>query len=351
MTHNEIPPYEQTTPKPFVFVLMPFDATFGDVYTLGIQAAASEAGAYAQRLDEQMFEEGMLDRIFGEINRADVIVADMSGRNPNVFYEVGYAHALGKPTILVTRKGDDIPFDLKHRYHIVYENITHLKRELVERIRWALTLPRVEPRGRNVVLCSPDEDAWLPQKSGFGLEGIPRIEIEDEYNNPPEVLEFGFGLRNDGASTIRQVSHLMLLLPSSAEYSPTRVVPNPYYRELQQPKALFVAPNPRSIDEPLVNMGAPRLAPKALDASFRLPAPAECVPPQAAVPIEFRLRRAIRSGPRSRAPIPAVLRVFIETQMYDFAFALTFEPANARAQPPRNQRPPEAPQSSPPGVS
>lgn len=84
---------DSTAPKPFVFVLMPFDSSFKDTYTFGIKGAADDAGAYAERLDEQMFDEGMLERIFNQINKADVIVADMTDRNANVFYEVGYAHA------------------------------------------------------------------------------------------------------------------------------------------------------------------------------------------------------------------------------------------------------------------
>src|SRR5437870_420423 len=110
---------KSTTPKPFVFVLMPFDQTFDDIYKFGIKGAAQDAGAYAERIDEQIFTEGILDRVFNQINKADVIVADMTGRNPNVFYEVGYAHALGKIGLLLTQDAADIPLDLKHQ-HIVY---------------------------------------------------------------------------------------------------------------------------------------------------------------------------------------------------------------------------------------
>lgn len=61
----------------------------------------------------------------------------MTSRNPNVFYEVGYAHALGKRTILLTQNVNDIPFDLKHYPHVVYDNkISKLKEELTPRIKW-----------------------------------------------------------------------------------------------------------------------------------------------------------------------------------------------------------------------
>lgn len=132
--------FVSAAPKPFIFVLMPFDPAFNDTYKFGIKGAAADVGAYAERVDEQIFTEGILDRIFNQIAKADVIAADMTGRNPNVFYEVGYAHALGKVVLLLTRDADDIPFDLKHRQHIVYGgSIDTLKRVLVEKLRWALS--------------------------------------------------------------------------------------------------------------------------------------------------------------------------------------------------------------------
>ena len=53
-----------TLPKPFVFVLMPIAPEFADIYKFGIKGAAEDVGAYAERVDEQIFIEGMLDRIF-----------------------------------------------------------------------------------------------------------------------------------------------------------------------------------------------------------------------------------------------------------------------------------------------
>jgi hypothetical protein len=134
-----MPTEPSTLPKPFVFVLMPFDQAFDDIYRFGIRGAAEDAGAYAERLDEQIFGEGMLDRIFNQISKADVVVADLTGRNPNVFYEVGYAHALGKIVLLLTQRSDDIPFDLKHHQHTVYAGkIEKLRQELAPKLRWAV---------------------------------------------------------------------------------------------------------------------------------------------------------------------------------------------------------------------
>ena len=131
-----------TKPKPFCFVLMRFNKKFDDVYQLGIKEACAKAGAYCERVDEQIYHETILDRVYNQIARADFLIADMTERNPNVFYEVGYAHALGKPTILLTLKADDIPFDLKHFPHIVYQNrIADLLKDLTRRVQWFVTHP------------------------------------------------------------------------------------------------------------------------------------------------------------------------------------------------------------------
>jgi nucleoside 2-deoxyribosyltransferase len=131
-----------TRPKKFVFTLMPFSEAFNDIYKLGIKAACESAGAYCERIDEQIFNENILLRLYNQINKADLIVSDMTGRNPNVFYETGYAHALNKKVILLTQAADDIPFDLKHYPHIVYSGkIVVLKDELQRHVQWYLSQP------------------------------------------------------------------------------------------------------------------------------------------------------------------------------------------------------------------
>lgn len=116
---------------------MPFDSSFGDVYELGIKETSTQVGFRTERVDEQKFDESILERIYSQIIACDVVIADMSGRIPNVFYEVGYAHASRKLCILLTRDADDIPFDLKHKRHVIYESIGDLKRKLKTELQWA----------------------------------------------------------------------------------------------------------------------------------------------------------------------------------------------------------------------
>jgi nucleoside 2-deoxyribosyltransferase len=122
----------------FAFVLMPFDAAFDDVYKLGIKDTAEKLGIRAERVDEQIFhKENILERIYSQIDAADLIIADLTGRNPNVFYETGYAHAKGKLCLLLTSKADDIPFDLKHHRHLIYgDSIQNLRQALEKDLDW-----------------------------------------------------------------------------------------------------------------------------------------------------------------------------------------------------------------------
>lgn len=135
--------------KPTVFVIMPFAQEWDDSYHLGIKPACEEAGATCTRVDEQIFLENILQRIYGQIAKADIVVAEMTGRNENVFYEVGYAHGLGKKVVFLTMSEGDIPFDLRHYPHIVHGGkIRTIKEQLKKKIEWVIEHlhdPEIEP--------------------------------------------------------------------------------------------------------------------------------------------------------------------------------------------------------------
>lgn len=155
---------------------MPFDEEFDDVYQLGIKQSCEDAGAYCERVDEQIFTESILERVYNQISKADFIVADMTNRNPNVFYEVGYAHALGKKTILLTQNADDIPFDLKHYPHIIYNNkISLLKKELTTRIKWFIENGADEQVTQNVEIDVFINDTSLSKEKAQYLTPIDKI--------------------------------------------------------------------------------------------------------------------------------------------------------------------------------
>jgi hypothetical protein len=95
------------------FVLMPFGETFDPVYSGLLQPALAEAGYEVTRADSVIDQQNVLRDIVTGIDRADLVLADLTGLNPNVFYELGIAHGLGIATILITQAIDEVPFDLR----------------------------------------------------------------------------------------------------------------------------------------------------------------------------------------------------------------------------------------------
>jgi hypothetical protein len=96
----------------------------------------------------------------------------MTGRNPNVFYETGYAHALGKQVILLTSHSEDIPFDLKHYPHIIYEGrIADLKKDLERHVSWSIDKKETGPS----MLPEPQISIYV---DGVSLADNPTIEYE-----------------------------------------------------------------------------------------------------------------------------------------------------------------------------
>jgi hypothetical protein len=104
------------------FVMMPFAEPIGGYYKLVYEVAILKAGLRPMRADDDIFATGkIIDQVWEGISKARVLVAELTGRNPNVFYELGLAHALNKPVVLVSSNQTDVPFDLKHIRVIYYD--------------------------------------------------------------------------------------------------------------------------------------------------------------------------------------------------------------------------------------
>jgi hypothetical protein len=106
------------------FVMMPFAKPVGDHYEKIYEPAIQKARLRPMRADNDIFGPGkIIDQVWSGINAARVLVAELTGRNPNVFYELGLAHAMGKPVVLVSSNEVDVPFDLKH-IRVIYYDVT-----------------------------------------------------------------------------------------------------------------------------------------------------------------------------------------------------------------------------------
>jgi hypothetical protein len=118
--------------KKLVFVAMPYDEDMQDVYEFGIREPVNAAGCLCERCDKAVFTGDVLERIRSRIAAATVVVADMTGANPNVYLEVGYAWGRGVPTLLVARVGQELLFDVKTHKCIYYKNISDLRKRLAD---------------------------------------------------------------------------------------------------------------------------------------------------------------------------------------------------------------------------
>jgi hypothetical protein len=105
-----------------VFVVMHFDSPFDELYAEVIVPVCEELGLDARRADELKHPGVILHDIVNELVEAAVVVAEITPENPNAFYEVGYAHAIDKPTILLAQRGTDLPFDISGFRVIFYDD-------------------------------------------------------------------------------------------------------------------------------------------------------------------------------------------------------------------------------------
>lgn len=124
------------TKKPKVFVVMQFSDDYNNLYNQVIRPVCEAFGYECFRGDEYFTTGSILKDIIDAINEAAIIIADITPNNPNVFYEVGYSHALQKPTILLSdKKRDKLPFDVSGFRTLFYDNTIGGKSEVEERLK------------------------------------------------------------------------------------------------------------------------------------------------------------------------------------------------------------------------
>jgi hypothetical protein len=122
-----------------VFVLTPFNEEYQEQYN-AIREVVTSSGFNCTRGDDSNLSSNILTHIIKQIAKSRVVIANISGRNPNVFYELGIAHALGKPVVIVSESLADIPFDINNSRILAFQEIDELKREL--RIWFTKTLAK-----------------------------------------------------------------------------------------------------------------------------------------------------------------------------------------------------------------
>lgn len=120
-----------------VAIMMPFSAEFDQVYK-AIEKACLRWGLRCIRADNIWEDSTIIQDIFNLLFRAQVIIVDFSGKNPNVMYETGIAHTLGKQVVPISQSYDDVPFDIQHHRILKYlpntEGLKTLEKKLADKL-------------------------------------------------------------------------------------------------------------------------------------------------------------------------------------------------------------------------
>jgi hypothetical protein len=109
-----------------VFIIMPFATELETTYTI-IQDACRQFSLHAVRGNEMFGATHVIEDIWSALFFCRAVICDCTGRNPNVFYELGIAHTLGKQVMLLSKNEADIPFDLRHWRFCIYNDNQQLR--------------------------------------------------------------------------------------------------------------------------------------------------------------------------------------------------------------------------------
>ncbi len=123
--------------QPDIFVMMPFDPGLRPIYEPHLRAVAAELDLSIARSDDFYTDSPLMADIWSAIYASTLVIADCTGQNSNVFYELGIAHTVGVPAIMISQTEVDIPSDLRHLRYYVYESSPEGMEKLREAVRRA----------------------------------------------------------------------------------------------------------------------------------------------------------------------------------------------------------------------
>jgi len=126
--------YESESKKK-IFVAMPFAQEFDDIFHYGIQGAVNSAGYLCERADLESFTGDVMEWVKKRIESAELVIADLSSANPNVYLEVGYAWGKGKNTVLIIDDTKQLKFDTRGQRCIPYKRIKDLEESLTTELK------------------------------------------------------------------------------------------------------------------------------------------------------------------------------------------------------------------------
>jgi hypothetical protein len=210
-----------------VFVLMPFGEPWSDRVWEAIQRIIAGYGVKAERADNR-HGPVVTEDIWRGIVEARIVLADITGWNPNVFYELGIAHTVGKDVILVTQPSARLPFDTQGYRHIIYSDnpagMKLLEREIPQKLDFYLKrphpAPHPEPQQGRIGNRADLEASWAAISKGWDPP-LPSLSTPDARSQAgalkKRMRQYAYVLSEEDAKTL--VSDLRKAWPDDFDKS------------------------------------------------------------------------------------------------------------------------------------
>lgn len=179
------------SPAEVCFVIAPFREPFESYHRQILIPAIEAAGLRPIRGDDIHRPGSIVNQIWEELCGASVCVAELTGQNANVMYELGLAHAIGKPVAQIVQSMDDVPFDLRHLRTIVYDT---------QKVRWDEQLSRDVERTLGEIQAEPASSLALPYDPVATRRQVEQVDKSRRRAAAFERLRAEYILSHDGIS-------------------------------------------------------------------------------------------------------------------------------------------------------
>jgi hypothetical protein len=160
-----------------------------------LEPVLTEQGYEALRADQMAVPGSITAQILEEITKADLVVADLTGHNPNVFYELALRHALNKPTVQIIAAGERIPFDVGQTRTIIFNHqdlrdVARCKDDLGKQIQALKKNPSVTGSPIATVLSALEIRASEDPLSNVNAEIMSKLsELTERFQGLEQVFD------------------------------------------------------------------------------------------------------------------------------------------------------------------
>jgi hypothetical protein len=195
-----------------ICICLPAGRMFESVFE-AIAEVCHEQGLECRRASSEFSKQAQLEKMQADVASAEIVVADITAKNPNVLYQVGYAHALGKRVILLTQHAEDFPFSSSAHPVIVYAgNVMVLKSELSQRLWTPMEKPQEHPADQGIDARARFDSIFGPLLREHGYEHRGSISMENESTFVLQNQEMELPLVQDLARRAKSLGIRLKLL-------------------------------------------------------------------------------------------------------------------------------------------